>query len=151
MEPVTVNQEASGASRTAARAQSGMTLIEIMIVLAIIALIMGLLVGPAVLKQFGKAKRDTAYQMTKQIEGAYAKWSVDNTDNECPESIDDLKQALGKRKSDEIKDPWGTPYVILCGDQAPEACEGFCALSVGPDKKQDTGDDIKSWEKPKKK
>ena len=54
-------------------------------------------------------------------------------------------------KSDEIKDPWGTPYVILCGDQAPEACEGFCALSLGPDKKQDTGDDIKSWEKPKKK
>ena len=38
----------------------GMTLLEIMIVLAILALVMGLVVGPRVMKMFGKSKVDIA-------------------------------------------------------------------------------------------
>ena len=39
-------------------AQRGMTLLEIMIVLAILALVMGLVVGPRVMKMFGESKVD---------------------------------------------------------------------------------------------
>jgi general secretion pathway protein G len=157
MEPVmnseTLNQEANvdapaAVANAAARTvtpQSGMTLIEIMIVLAIIALVMGLLVGPAVINQLQKAKVDTAKQMTKQIEGAYAKWQVDAVDKDCPDSLDDLKPAMGRRKTETIKDPWGHEYVLKCGDQAPEECEGFCVLSLGKDGKEGTADDIRSW------
>ncbi len=46
-------------------AQRGMTLLEIMIVLAILALVMGLVVGPRVMKMFGESKVDIA-RMTVQ-------------------------------------------------------------------------------------
>jgi general secretion pathway protein G len=154
IETVEINQssESSGESpmvaRAAARAvaqpQSGMTLIEIMIVLAIIALVMGLLVGPAIIGKLQQAKIDTARAMTKQIESAHARWLV-SSDKDCPDSLDDLKQELGKKKTDTVKDPWGHEYVIKCGDQAPEECEGFCVLSMGKDGKEGTADDIKSW------
>jgi general secretion pathway protein G len=141
---------ARAAARAAQPVQSGMTLIEIMIVLAIIALVMGLLVGPAVINQLQKAKVDTARQMTKQIEGAYAKWQVDAVDKDCPDSIDDLKAGLGKKKTDTVKDPWGHDYILKCGDQAPAECEGFCVLSMGKDGKEGTEDDIRSWNASKK-
>ncbi len=149
MESVEVQEDsqAPSAVRAAVRAahpQAGMTLIEIMIVLAIIALVMGLLVGPAVINSLQKAKIDAARAMTKQIEGAYAKWAMD-AEKDCPDSIDDLKQALGKKKVDQVKDPYGHEYVLKCGDQAPEECEGFCVLSMGKDGKEGTADDIKSW------
>jgi len=145
----TLNQDTQLSARLAARAmrqpQAGMTLIEIMIVLAIIALVMGLLVGPAIIGQLDKAKVDTARAMTKQIEAAYSRWKINNPENDCPESVDSLKAELGKKQTDVIKDPWGKEYVIKCGDQALEECEGFCVMSYGKDKKENTDDDIKSW------
>ena len=134
----------SAAARTVRQPQAGMTLIEIMIVLAIIALVMGLLVGPAIIGKLQQAKVDTARAMTKQIEAAHARWLV-SSDKDCPDSIDDLKQELGKKKADVVKDPWGKEYVIKCGDQAPEECEGFCVYSLGKDGKDESGDEIKSW------
>ncbi len=129
----------------APRRQAGMTLIEIMIVLAIIALVMGLLVGPAVINSLHDARVRTARLMSRQIEGAYARWSMD-TNETCPDSLDALKPALGRRVSDTIKDPWGHEYVLKCGDTAPDACAGrLCSLSVGRDGKEGTEDDIKSW------
>jgi len=40
--------------------QAGMTLLEIMIVLAILALVMGLVVGPRVMKMFASSKVEIA-------------------------------------------------------------------------------------------
>jgi general secretion pathway protein G len=137
------------AARAGAPVQSGMTLIEIMIVLAIIALVMGLLVGPAIIGKLQQAKVDTAKAMTKQIEAAHARWLV-SSEKDCPDSIDDLKQELGRKKNDTVKDPWGHEYVIKCGDQAAAECEGFCVLSIGKDGKEGTEDDIKSWSTAKK-
>jgi len=90
------------AARAGAPVQSGMTLIEIMIVLAIIALVMGLLVGPAIIGKLQEAKVSTAKAMTKQIEAAHARWLV-SSEKDCPDSIDDLKAELGKKKNDTIK------------------------------------------------
>jgi prepilin-type N-terminal cleavage/methylation domain-containing protein len=135
------------AVRDAARAQTGMTLIEILIVLGIIALVMGFLVGPQVIKKLKEARIEAAYNMTQNIENAYGMWSKDH--DGCP-TVDDLKENMGKRKNDNVKDPWGHEYILKCGENAPEECDGFCVVSSGPDGKEGTGDDIKSWEKPKK-
>src|SRR5882672_9035250 len=74
--------ETSAAARAVSPVQSGMTLIEIMIVLAIIALVMGLLVGPAIIGKLQEAKVSTAKAMTKQIEAAHARWLV-SSEKDC--------------------------------------------------------------------
>ena len=62
--------------RSAARLQQGMTLLEIMIVLAILALVMGLVVGPRVMKMFGESKVDIAkLTVTKFANEAFPQWS----------------------------------------------------------------------------
>jgi prepilin-type N-terminal cleavage/methylation domain-containing protein len=126
--------------------ESGVTLIEIMIVLAIIALIMGFLVGPKVIAYFKQAKAKTAWMETKDYLQAYQKWYDDNGDTaECPDKIEDLAKYTNKK---DTKDPWGTPFVMKCGDQAPaEAGDAhFGVISLGPDKKEGTGDDLHSWD-----
>jgi prepilin-type N-terminal cleavage/methylation domain-containing protein len=131
-----------------ARREAGMTLIEILIVLGIIALVMGFLVGPQVIKKLREARLEAAYNMTQNMEKAYGIWEKDNPGG-CP-TIDQLKDAMGKRKNDKVKDPWGEDYVLKCGDEAPEECAGFCVLSKGPNKKEGDSDDIKSWQPLKK-
>jgi general secretion pathway protein G len=121
-----------------------MTLIEIMIVLAIIALVMGILVGPAILSQWTKARRDTSRVMTTQIASAWARWRLSST-RDCPESVDELREELGRRRDERIVDAWGAPYVIKCGDERPDDCDDFCVLSKGPDGKEGTADDITNW------
>lgn len=131
----------SWAARAAGRGQGGMTLIEIMIVLAILALIMGFLVGPRVLRALGEAKVDTAKLEAKDFVNAFAGWSMKAEDS-CPQSLADLAQYRNKKST---KDPWKQEYQMRCGDNAPEDVE-FGVLSKGPDKKENTADDVKSWE-----
>jgi len=127
------------------RRDRGMTLIEIMIVLAIIALVMGLLVGPGILRHFHGAQRQTAHAMTKQIEAAYARWRLSN-EAECPAAITDLNAELGRRAHEALDDPWGHPYVMQCGESLPPGCDrGFCVYSLGPDGRDGSDDDIRSW------
>jgi general secretion pathway protein G len=122
-----------------------MTLIEIMIVLAIIALVMGLLVGPAVLRQHRVAQAKTARLMTRQIESAYERWRVDSS-AECPGSIHDLREELGRHRDDPIDDPWGHPYVMKCDAPLPAGCDRApCVYSLGPDGKEGSEDDIGNW------
>ncbi|MBI4509987.1 MAG: prepilin-type N-terminal cleavage/methylation domain-containing protein [Deltaproteobacteria bacterium] len=129
------------ASRNAARGQVGMTLIEIMIVLAIIALVMGVLVGPKVLQSMKEAKIKTARMMAKEYVGAYAQWSA-NSEETCPAGLEDLKKYRNKQ---DDKDPWGTKFEMRCGESAPEDND-FGVVSGGPDKKIGSTDDIKSWD-----
>jgi general secretion pathway protein G len=123
-----------------------MSLIEIMIVLAIIALVMGLLVGPQILRHFHDAQRQTAHAATRQLESAYTTWRLSNQ-AECPASLTDLNDELGHRAQQKLEDPWGHPYVMKCGDSLPHGCEHrFCVYSLGADGKEGSDDDIKSWE-----
>ncbi len=126
------------------RNKRGMTLLEIMIVLAILALVMGLVVGPRVMKMFGKSKVDIA-QLTakKYADEAYPSWSTANPSKSCPDKLEDLNEYMNSK---DIKDPWGNPYKMLCGQSAPAGVKGMGILSNGEDGKEGTSDDVKSWE-----
>lgn len=132
-------------------AHRGLTLLEIMIVIAILGLVMGLVVVPKVMDMFSKSKVDIAkLAADKFAYESYPQWKVANPSKDCPESLLALAQFVGKSQSD-VEDPWGTPYEMFCGkDSMPAgATSGFALLSYGPDKKKGTEDDIKSWEKNK--
>jgi len=127
--------------------QSGLTILEILIVLSIIALIFGVLVVPNVMGGADKAKKQTARTVVAKFALAYEGWSSDHPGEDCPGSLEDMSDYVntgaGKKKENAGKDPWGTPYVTTC-DGLPEGVS-FGVKSLGKDKKE-SADDIKSWE-----
>ncbi|MBV8760903.1 MAG: type II secretion system protein GspG [Deltaproteobacteria bacterium] len=131
-------------TRNVARAQRGMTLLEIMIVLAILALVMGLVVGPRVMRMFGKSKVDIAQLTVKKYAfEAFGEWSQAHPDKSCPDKLEDLSQYMDNK---DIKDPWGNPYKMFCGQNLPAGAKGGLAvMSAGEDGKEGTEDDVKSW------
>jgi general secretion pathway protein G len=131
-------------TRIAARSQRGMTLLEIMIVLAILALVMGLVVGPRVMRMFSKSKDDIAgLTVKKYAYEAFGEWSQAHPDKACPDKLEDLSQYMDSK---DVKDPWGNPYKMFCGQNLPAGAKGGLAvMSSGPDGKDGTEDDIKSW------
>ncbi len=123
------------------RRMVGMTLLEIMIVLAILALVMGLLVGPQVLKLFAKGKDDIARAGAKKLAfESYPQWvMLSGNKGKCPTAAQ-LSEVGGA-----AKDPWDEEYVIKCTD-LPAGAVGVAVFSKGEDKKADSADDLKSWD-----
>lgn len=127
---------------TRARALRGMTLLEIMIVLAILALVMGLLVGPRVFRAFQDSKAEIARSTVRKFAfEAYPQWSARPGARGCP-AITDLTEWMNNK---DTKDPWGNEYVVKCGGDLPQGTN-FGVMSFGPDGKDGTGDDLKSWD-----
>lgn len=117
--------------RAAAR---GVTLIEILIVLAIVGLIAG---GVAVvaIPKFAQAQKDTAKNDVRTIHPIAEKYRLDHP-GQCP-TVEQLRAERELSAASKITDPWDTPYAIRCADD-----ETF-VLSFGPDKKEGTADDIR--------
>jgi prepilin-type N-terminal cleavage/methylation domain-containing protein len=133
-------------TRAALRGQAGMTMLEILIVLAILALVMAFLIGPRVMEWFGQSKKTLAGPMVDEYASkAYPLWSRDNMGKQCPDSLQDLAKYTNK---EDPKDPWGNELLMVCGENAPEGVPNhFGVISKGEDGKLDTQDDIKSWER----
>lgn len=135
--------------RPARRAERGMTLLEIMIVLAILALVMAL-VATKVLPMFDESKEEVGRMSVRKLasEGG-THFARHNPSKGCPDSIEDLAKEIDMR-IDPVKkkalDPWGQPYVLFCGPNLPPGARGIAVMSTGPDMKQGTADDIKSWD-----
>src|SRR5215467_11029272 len=126
------------------RSQRGMTLLEIMIVLAILALVMGLLVGPRVLKMFGESRvKTTKIKLTQYANEAFPQWSASHPDKACPDKITDLNEYM---HASDANDSWGRPIKMLCGTNLPAGAKGIAMLSMGEDGKEGTEDDLKSWD-----
>jgi prepilin-type N-terminal cleavage/methylation domain-containing protein len=131
--------------------QRGMTILEIMIVLAIIALVMGFLIGPKVMRMFGESKVDIAkLQVKEYADSAYLMWQKNNPSKACPASLAELNEYTNRKSAKDgkpdIADSWGNDMVMLCGANLPPGARGIAVYSVGEDAKPGTADDIKSWE-----
>jgi len=127
-----------GGARAAGR---GFTLLEIMIVLAI----MGLIVTGVSIKVFSqlkKAKIQAARLGVKKIADASGRFMA-GPGSGCPKSIDELI-SQGELSKNDAKDPWGTAYVFRC--PGTQDTDGVDVISWGPDKTDGTADDVKSWE-----
>jgi general secretion pathway protein G len=122
------------------RNQRGMTLIEIMVVVAIISMLMGT-VAIGAFSQLEKAKVKNAKMVIKSIEQALVAYQTDNTDS-CPKQLNDLYTQ--KYLTKEPKDPWGEPLVFKCPGEHNK--DGADIVSKGKDKQEGTADDVKSWE-----
>ena len=116
------------------RLERGVTLFEVLIVVAILAMIAG---GVAffALPQFNKAKVNTAEGAARVIRQAASQWQATNIETSCP-TMSQLVQDKLLDPGQNTADPWGQPFSITCGD------EDVMVVSGGPDKKKGTKDDI---------
>lgn len=131
-------------------AHPGLTMLEIMIVIAILGLVMGLVVVPRVMGMFGESKEKLAKLAVDKIANDdYPKWSLQNSEKGCPDSLAELAKYIGKDEKEYMKDPWGTEYKFYCGADVPAGTQkgSIAVQSYGEDKQPDTGDDIASWKK----
>jgi len=92
-------------TRGSAHTQAGLTLIEILVVLAIVAMLAGL-VGPTVLNQLGGAKSKTALVQIKELEQALEMYKLDV--GRYPSASEGL-EALVQRSGNA--DGWNGPYL----------------------------------------
>jgi general secretion pathway protein G len=113
----------------------GVTLIEILIVLAIVGLIAGGVAVVAVPK-YQESQKNQAKIDARTIHPVAEKYRVDHPGEPCP-TVELLRDKKELSAASKITDPWDTPYKIICGD------EDVSVQSLGPDKKEGTNDDIR--------
>lgn len=111
----------------------GVTLVEILIVLAIIAMIAGGVAVVAVPK-LEQARVDTTKTNLRVLLPAAEMYRSNNA-GDCP-TVQLLQQKKEISSTSETKDPWGSSYKILCDEDETRV------LSFGKDKKENTADDI---------
>jgi general secretion pathway protein G len=121
--------------RARRRLARGVTLIEILIVLAIVGLIAGGVAVVAVPK-YQESQKNQAKIDARTIHPVAEKYRVDHPGDACP-TVELLRDKKELSAASKITDPWDSPYKILC----PE--EDVIVMSLGPDKKENTADDIK--------
>ena len=118
----------------------GMTLIEIMVVVAILGMLMSA-VGVHAYAQLKKAKVLNTKQIIKNVQQALVQFQVANADA-CPKSLDVLYQE--KYLTAEAVDSWGQPLLFTCPGEHNK--DGADIVSKGEDKQEGTPDDVKSWQ-----
>jgi general secretion pathway protein G len=120
------------------KARAGFTLVELLVVLAILALLAGL-VGPRVLNQLGGAKSKSALVQIRDLEQALEMYKLDV--GRFPNAQDGLQALVSQpsgangwngpylKKSDIPMDPWGQPYQY----RIPGERGDFDIVSLGAD------------------
>ncbi len=100
--------------------------------------------SPAEMKQYDDSKKKIAKMaVNKYADEAFVQWSMQHSDKGCPDKIDDLNEYMNNK---DTKDPWGNPYKMMCGQNLPAGAQHVAVMSFGPDGREGTADDIKSWE-----
>jgi len=119
------------------RKRQGFTLIELMVVLAILGLLFAL-VGPNIFKQQAGAKIKVASIQLKNLRETLKLYKGGDA---FPASLQDLVKS--KDLGSVPKDPWNEAYVYepRYSDDG-ERVVNFNLFSKGPDRRKDTADDI---------
>ena len=119
--------------------QHGFTLLELLVVLAILGLLIGL-VGPRVMQQFGSAKEKIAHQSIERIASVLDIYKVDV--GVYPTTEQGLLALIARPsgvarwngpylKGEKVpEDPWGRPFVYRAPSQ--RAGRDFDLYSLGP-------------------
>jgi general secretion pathway protein G len=118
--------------------RAGFTLLEVMIVLALIGLIASTM-GVALYHRWRDGQISTGRIQVRDIGGRIEQFMV--TKYRCPTVEDLISDHYVER---EPKDPWGTPLSVRCPGEHQQAAADV--VSYGPDRLPNTTDDIKSWE-----
>jgi general secretion pathway protein G len=118
----------------ALRQARGVTLFEVLIVVAILAMIAG---GVAffALPRFREAQAKTAVSSAQIIRKAAELWQANNNETSCP-TVSQLVQEKLLDPGQNTSDPWGQSFTLSCTD------EDVTVSSNGPDKKKGTKDDV---------
>jgi general secretion pathway protein G len=116
------------------RRARGVTLFEVLIVVAILAMVAG---GVAVfaLPRFQDSQKKTAEAGARTIRMAVQQWQAANNETSCP-TVSQLIQDKQLDSGQNTNDPWGNAYSLSCTD------DEVTVTSSGPDKKKGTKDDI---------
>jgi general secretion pathway protein G len=116
--------------------QRGVTLIEVLVVVAIMALVdTGIAV--AAFKFFQDAKVKDAGTNARALRGAVKTYWMVHESTACP-SFEEMVSAGVLDEASSRTDPWGKPWHIECTDTA------VTVLSDGPDRTPGTADDIRA-------
>lgn len=122
-------------SATARLRREGMTLVEIMIVVIIMALI-ATAVGVAVLPQLNRARVDATRSDAQQVQSAAVLYLGQEPGADCP-SVSDLVEAGVIDRTRRTTDAWDHEFVVECeGDDV-------YVISSGADGQMGTEDDIR--------
>ncbi len=113
-------------------AQRGMTMIEILVVLAIVALISGT-IAFAVIGQMGPARIKTTQQSARALRNAASTYRLDH-ESDCP-TVEMLVKAGAIDRASKTTDAWEKPFTINCDDG------DITVTSGGPDGKIETPQD----------
>ena len=120
------------------RATRGFTLLEIIVVLAIIGLIVAV-VGRAVYKHWQDARLKIAHIQVRDVMHTVEQYVIAH--DSCPT----LEQLVAEDYLRQLpKDPWGSPLILRCPGQHKK--DPADVVSLGPDREAGTADDVNSWE-----
>jgi len=116
------------------RSRRGVTLVEVLIVVAIIAMVAG---GVAVfaLPKYKEAQIKNAETGARIVRTAIQQWQAANNETSCP-TMSQLVQEKQLDPGQTTKDSWNQDYTLTCTD------DEVIISSNGPDKKKGTKDDI---------
>lgn len=137
--------------RRFSRNQKGFTLVELLVVVAIIAILAAVLM-PRLLGYTNQARVSRAQSDLASMRSIVEAWAANEgqgyypaADNTADGGIAKVLQAKGVKwgSADGIKDPWGTPYQYQTAlDANNTADQHYLIVSCGPNKTRGDDDDI---------
>lgn len=131
------NMESLRSATSGLKKAKGMTLVEIMIVITIMASVMGV-VGFFVFGALDRANARTAEVEIQQLKQMVNNYYLTSTPQRLPDSLHDLTEGPAPLTQEVPTDPWGNDYIYL-----RHSNREFEIFSVGADGVQGTEDDVR--------
>lgn len=117
------------------RVERGVTLIEVLIVVAIMSMISAGVVV-AILPRFRQTQIENTKTNAREVRAAVMRWRTMNSGSDCP-TLSQLQKDKEIDSASKTSDAWDMPYKIACEE------DEVVVTSAGPDRREATDDDIR--------